>query len=74
MLRLTATILTIVLLQITNSPEQAVNLNPTLSDDEALRQIVNHLQESEAWTIENPGLLTPGAGGGARRRARPVPA
>ena len=33
MLRLTATILTIVLLQITNSPEQAVNLNPTLSDD-----------------------------------------
>ena len=33
MLRLTATILTIVLLQITNSPEHAVNLNPTLSDD-----------------------------------------
>ena len=33
MLRLIATILTIVLLQITNSPEQAVNLNPTLSDD-----------------------------------------
>lgn len=33
MLRLTTTILTIVLLQITNSPEQAVNLNPTLSDD-----------------------------------------
>jgi tetratricopeptide (TPR) repeat protein len=35
--------------------------DPSLSDDDALRLVVNHLQESEAWTIENPGLLIQGA-------------
>jgi len=37
--------------------------DPTLGDDAALRQIVNHLQESEAWTIENPALLEKGLSG-----------
>ena len=43
-------------------PDKSPN-DPSLSDDESLQLLVNHLQESEAWTIENPGLLIQGQGG-----------
>lgn len=36
--------------------------DPSLSEDEALRLQVVWLQESESWTIENPALLSQGAG------------
>lgn len=36
--------------------------DPSLSEDDALRLQVVWLQESESWTIENPGLLSQGGG------------
>ncbi len=45
-------------LNIPRKPEPGRNPNdPSLTEDERLRLIVVWLQDAEAWTIENPGLV-----------------